>query len=263
MGRLAGKTCLIVGGTSGIGRACSVLFRSEGARVVASGVGVDSARFDGELGIPTIEADVCDRTAIDSLFDHAFKHLGGRLDVLLHVAGIGGRKLGDGALADCTDLAWDTVFDANARGVFWTNRAAVRLMRAQSLDQSGIRGSIVNVGSVLARSPSPERFGTIAYAASKGAVEALTIAAASAYASERIRFNVVAPGLIVTPMSTRAVEDPAIMAYLATKQPLAGGPGTVDDVAQAALYLCEPTSRLITGVVLPVDGGWSVSEGKS
>lgn len=263
MGRLAGKTCLIVGGTSGIGRACSVLFRSEGARVVASGVEVDSARFEDESGIPTIEADVCDRTAIDSLFEHTLKHLGGRLDVLLHVAGIGGRKLGDGALADCTDLAWETVIDANARGVFWTNRAAVRLMRAQSPDQFGIRGSIVNVGSVLARSPSPERFGTIAYAASKGAVEALTIAAASAYASERIRFNVVAPGLIDTPMARRAVEDPAIGAYLKTKQPLAGGPGTVDDVAHAALYLCEPTSRLITGVVLSVDGGWSVSEGKS
>lgn len=263
MKRLEGKTCLIVGGTSGIGRACSVLFRSEGAEVVASGIEVDSARFEAGLRITTIEADVRDRTAIDLLFDRALALLGGRLDVLLHVAGIGGRKLGDGALADCTDLAWETVIDANARGVFWTNRAAVRLMRAQTPDRFGIRGSIVNVGSVLARSPSPERFGTIAYAASKGAVEALTIASASAYAAERIRFNVVAPGLIATPMSTRAVEDPAIMAYLATKQPLAGGPGTVDDVAHAALYLCEPTSRLITGVVLSVDGGWSVSEGKA
>jgi NAD(P)-dependent dehydrogenase (short-subunit alcohol dehydrogenase family) len=69
-------------------------------------------------------------------------------------------------------------------------------------------------------------------------------------------------GLIETPMAARAVGDPAIRDYLATKQPLAGGPGSPDDCAEAALYLCEPASRFVTGVVLAVDGGWSVSEGQ-
>ena len=102
----------------------------------------------------------------------------------------------------------------------------------------------------------------IAYAASKGAIRAMTLAAAARYARDRIRFNLIAPGLIDTPMAARAVGDPAIRAYLATKQPMAGGPGTAEDCAEAALYLCEPASRFVTGVVLNVDGGWCVSEGQ-
>ena len=90
----------------------------------------------------------------------------------------------------------------------------------------------------------------------------MTLAAAARYARDRIRFNLIAPGLIETPMAGRAVGDPAIRAYLATKQPMAGGPGTAEDCAEAALYLCEPASRFLTGVVLNVDGGWCVSEGQ-
>ena len=78
----------------------------------------------------------------------------------------------------------------------------------------------------------------------------MTLAAAARYARDRIRFNLLAPGLIDTPMAARAVGDPAIRAYLATKQPIAGGPGTADDCAEAALYLCEPASRFVTGTVL-------------
>ena len=149
----------------------------------------------------------------------------------------------------------------NASGVFLTNRAAVRFMLEQPLDATGLRGTVVNVGSVLDRSPSPAHFGTIAYAASKGAVRALTLAAAAQYAPDRIRFNLLVPGLIDTPMAARAVNDPRIRPYLATKQPMAGGPGSADDVAEAALYLCEPASRFVTGAELVVDGGWCVSEG--
>ena len=132
----------------------------------------------------------------------------------------------------------------------------------QPHDDRGLRGTVLNMGSVLAGSPAPDFFGTLAYAASKGAIEAMTRCAAARYARDRIRFNVIAPGLIETPMSGRAVSDPAIRSYLATKQPLADGPGTPDDCAEAALYLCEPASRFVTGVVLNVDGGWCVCEGQ-
>jgi NAD(P)-dependent dehydrogenase (short-subunit alcohol dehydrogenase family) len=118
------------------------------------------------------------------------------------------------------------------------------------------------MGSVLGWSPAADYFGTIAYAASKGAIQALTLCAAARYALDGIRFNVIAPALIETPMAARAVTDPAIRAYLATKQPLAGGPGTAEDCAQAALFLCEPASRFLTGVVLNVDGGWCISDGQ-
>ena len=95
----------------------------------------------------------------------------------------------------------------NAYGVFLTNREAVRIMLTQPLDAAGLRGTVVNVGSVLDRSPSPAHFGTLAYAASKGAVRALTLAAAARYAPDRIRFNLLAPGLIDTPMAARAAND--------------------------------------------------------
>ena len=145
------------------------------------------------------------------------------------MAGISGRRFGDGALDECTVEGWDAVLNANARSLFLTNRAAVRQMLAQPLDEHALRGTVLNMGSVLGWSPAPEFFGTYAYAASKGAIRAMTLIAAARYARDRIRFNLIAPGLIETPMAARAVTDPVIRAYLATKQPLAGGPGTPED----------------------------------
>jgi len=258
---------LIVGGTSGIGLASARRFLEEGARIVICGLEAESTQKAVEtlssLG-PThgITADVRDSKRVEELFQEALGSLGGRLDVLFHAAGISGRKFGDGPLHECTDLGWDTVLDANAKGLFLTNRAAVRQMQAQPIDRNGLRGTVLNMGSVLATSPSPDLFGTVAYAASKGAVWALTRSASARYAQERIRFNLLAPGLIDTPMAARAVGDPTILAYLSAKQPLSEGPGTDADCAEAALYLCEPASRFVTGTVLTVDGGWCVSEGQ-
>ena len=266
-GRLEGRGCLIVGGTSGIGLASARRFLQEGARVVVSGHTDESTREAlgplASLGtVHGVTADVTVPGSVEALFLEAMDALGGRLDVLFHVAGISGRRFGDGPLHECTADGWDTVMDANAKGLFLTNQAAVRRMLAQALDDAGLRGTVLNMGSVLGWSPSPEWFGTYAYAASKGAIRAMTMAAAARYASDRVRFNLIAPGLIDTPMATRAVGDPAIRDYLAAKQPIAGGPGTPDDCAEAALYLCEPASRFVTGSVLTVDGGWCVSEGR-
>jgi NAD(P)-dependent dehydrogenase (short-subunit alcohol dehydrogenase family) len=265
-GRLEGRGCLVVGGTSGIGLASARRFLEEGARVVVTGHSAESTREALEQLAPLgpahgVTADVTAPGGVEALFQEAMATLGGRLDVLFHVAGISGRRLGDGPLHECTEEGWDAVMNANARGLFLTNQAAVRRMLAQEIDEAGLRGTVLNMGSVLGWSPSPELFGTYAYAASKGAVRAMTMAAAARYASERVRFNLIAPGLIDTPMAARAVGNPTIRAYLAAKQPLAGGPGTPEDCAEAALYLCEPASRFVTGAVLTVDGGWCVSEG--
>lgn len=266
-GRLAGRTCLIVGGTSGIGLASATRFLGEGARVVAAGL-PDGAgeRAIGQLrplgDVAFLPVDVRQAAEVDMLVRAAVAHLGGRLDILFHVAGISGRSLGDGPLHDCRDEGWDAVLDVNARGVFFTNRAAVRVMLNQLHDAAGIRGTVLNLGTALVSSPSPRYFGTYAYSASKGAVHAMTLAAAARYAPDRIRFNLLVPGLIDTPMAARAVGDPAIRRYLESKQPLAGGPGAAQDVAEAALYLCEPAARFVTGTALTVDGGWSVSEGQ-
>jgi NAD(P)-dependent dehydrogenase (short-subunit alcohol dehydrogenase family) len=258
---------VIVGGTGGIGLATARRFLEEGARIVVSGLSDDEVRrASAELSSAgpawAVVADVSRGDSVEALFETAMGHLGGRLDVLFHVAGISGRRLGDGPLHECNEEGWDAVMDVNARGMFLTNRAAVRRMLAQAIDAHGLRGTVLNMGSVLGWSPSPELFGTYAYAASKGAIRAMTLAAASRYARDRVRFNLIAPALIDTPMAARAVGDPAIRAYLATKQPIADGPGTPADVAEAALYLCEPASRFVTGTVLAVDGGWCVSEGQ-
>ena len=262
-GRLDGYACLVVGGTGGIGLAVARRFLVEGARVVVTGLDpLDDPAGLAALGpFWALTADVGDPASVEAAFADALDRLGGRLDVLLHVAGISGRRLGDGPLADCSTEGWDAVLGVNARGTFLTNRAAVRRMRAQEPDRFGLRGTVVNTGSVLDRSPSPDLFGTVAYAASKGAVRALTLAAASAHARDRIRFNLLVPGLITTPMAARAVNDPAVRAFLAAKQPMVGGPGSPSDCAEAALYLCEPASRFVTGVELVVDGGWSVTDG--
>ncbi len=266
-GRLDGRTCLIVGGTSGIGLASAHRFLEEGARVVVAGqspeVGRSAVARLGPLG-PVWDVAIelaSGEPEVARLFTFALNALGGRLDVLLHVAGISGRRFGDGPLHECTGAGWDRVMEVNASGVFLTNRAAVRFMLRQPIDATGLRGTVVNVGSVLDRAPSPSHFGTIAYAASKGAVRSLTRAAAALYAPERVRFNLLAPGLIDTPMAARAVNDPRIRPYVAARQAIAGGPGSAEDVAEAALYLCEPASRFVTGAELVVDGGWCVSEG--
>ena len=265
--RLLGRNCLIVGGTSGIGLAAARRFLAEGARLVVSGRADDSSTAaHGQLAsvgpITTLVADLADADAITRLVPRAVEILGGRLDVLFHVAGMSGRKFGDGPLDACTDMGWDGTLDANARSVFLTNRAAVRQMRTQTLDDAGLRGSVVNTGSILGRSPSPRLFNTFAYSAAKGALLSMTLNAAATYASERIRFNIVVPGLIDTPMAARSTTNPEALHYLRTKQPLASGPGRAEDVAEAVLYLCEPASRFVTGSILEVDGGWHLSEGQ-
>lgn len=266
-GRLEGRGCLIVGGTSGIGLASARRFLQEGARLVVSGHSDESTRAAlgslASLGpVHGVTADLAVPGSVEALLLEAMDALGGRLDVLFHVAGISGRRFGDGPLHECTPEGWDTVMDVNAKGLFLTNQAAVRQMLTQAIDDAGLRGTVLNMGSVLGWSPSPELFGTYAYAASKGAIRAMTLAAAARYARDRVRFNLIAPSLIDTPMAIRAVGDPTIRDYLAAKQPIAEGPGTADDCAEAALYLCEPASRFVTGSVLTVDGGWCVSEGR-
>lgn len=267
-GRLEDQTCLIVGGTGGIGLATAQRFLCEGARVVVSGRTTEEAQLAAEaLGgqAEAIAADLGEPgvSSADAanLIGEAVRRLGGRLDILFHVAGISGRSMGDGPLAECSLEGWERVLFVNATAAFLTNQAAVRQMLTQPLNRHGLRGAVLNLGSVLSRSPSPKLFGTIAYAASKGALESLTLAAAARYAADRIRFNLLAPSLIDTPMSRRAMGDPRIQTYLRAKQPIRGGAGEPDDVAEAALFLCEPASRFLTGEILTVDGGWRIAEG--
>ena len=257
-GRLHDKRCLIVGGTTGLGLAAARRFLEEGAKLVIAGRSVDkgAAAVDALQGpVQFFACDAADAVQVKLLFEHGQETIGG-LDVLYHVAGISGRRHGDGPLHECTDAGWQATLDANLKSTFLTNRAAVQhfLRHKQA-------GAILNMASVLGWSPAPKHFDTYAYAATKGGILAMSRLAAARYAPDGIRVNVIAPGLIDTPMAARAVHDPEIAAYLRDKQPLRQGPGTPEDCADAAVFLCSDEARFITGTVLPVDGGWCVSDG--
>jgi NAD(P)-dependent dehydrogenase (short-subunit alcohol dehydrogenase family) len=116
---------------------------------------------------------------------------------------------------------------------------------------------------VLGYSPSPGFFTTHAYAAAKSAIIGFSKSLAAFYAKDNIRINVIAPALIDTPMAERAISNPEIQHFLKTKQPLDGGrAGIPEDVDGAAVFLLSGSARFITGQVLTVDGGWTVSEGQ-
>src|SRR5439155_11188910 len=119
------------------------------------------------------------------------------------------------------------------------------------------------MGSVLGFSPSPKFFATHAYAATKSAVIGFTKTSAAYYASQQIRFNVLAPALVETPMAARAAGDETILKFIATKQPLDGGRiGRAEDLDAAVVFFLSDQSRFATGQVLAIDGGWCVAEGQ-
>lgn len=183
----------------------------------------------------------------------------GRIDSLFNVAGISGRKFGDGPLHECTESGWDVTMDTNVKTTFLMCREVLKQMLQQDVNEMGSRGAILNMASVLAFSPEPKHFAAHAYAASKGAIISLSKAMAAFYAPRKIRVNAIAPGLIRTPMSQRAQDNPTIIEFMKTKQPLAEDLLEAEDVAKAALFLLGNDSRHITGEVLTVDGGWRLS----
>jgi NAD(P)-dependent dehydrogenase (short-subunit alcohol dehydrogenase family) len=254
--RFAGKVCLVTGST-GIAEAAARALADEGGSVFVVSRTADNARelADSIAGAGWRAADLSQEQDADASVASCVDRFG-RLDCVYNVAGISGRRFGDGPLHELTVDGWEQVMAANARSTMLVCRAAVRQMLGQQPDVGGGRGAILTMSSVLATSPSPEHFATHAYAASKGAIEAFSRSIAAHYAGDGIRVNVIAPALVATPMSRRAQEDPKILAYLAGKQPLAGGPLDPDDLVGTALYLLSDDARMVTGQVIAVDGGW-------
>ena len=259
-GALLDRTIVIVGGTTGLGLSAARACVAAGGRVVVVGRNPDSAAAAGEaLGGAgrALAADATDPATAPRAIDEALRAFG-RFDGLYHVAGGSGRRKGDGPLHECSDAGWDATLKLNLSGLFYSNRAAVR----QFLKQ-GTGGTVLNMASVLAYAPSPKHFATHAYAAAKAAVIGMTRSAAAYYAPSNVRFNVIAPALVETPMSKRAAGDEQIRRFVATKQPLDGGRiGRPEDADAAAVYFLSDQSKFVTGQVLAVDGGWGVTEGQ-
>lgn len=257
---LAGKVVVIIGGTRGLGLSAVRTCLAAGARVVAVGLEPDAAAALEDEAPGRVHAFAADATrpeTAEQAIARAAAKFGG-FHGLYHVAGGSGRCWGDGPLHALTDAGWEVTLRLNLTSVMYSNRAAVR-----EFLRRGHGGVVLNCGSVLAHSPSPEFFSTHAYTAAKAALEGLTRAAAACYAPHNIRFNLLAPGLVATPMSQRAQADAAIMDFIRRKQPLDGGRiGHPEDLDAAVVFLLSDAARFVTGQVLAVDGGWSVSEGR-
>lgn len=262
--RFAGRHVLVTGSTGMAASAARAIAVEGGAVFLVSRTEAHLRALADEVraaGGPCAwhAADLRREEEVDAAFGSFHAHFG-RLDAVYGVAGISGRRLGDGPIHEASLEGWDAVIAANATSQFLVARAAVRRMLAQRPDAHGQRGAILLMSSALATHPAPAFFATHAYAASKGAIDGLTRALAAYYAPDGIRVNAVAPALVATPMSRRAQDDPAIVAYLGEKQPLADGPIDADAVTATALHLLSDDARMITGQIVAVDGGWGVSE---
>lgn len=249
------KEVLLVTGSSGIAAATARLWAADNP-VFVVGINEEECRcLATELGEASFAvADVRDELAVRNAVAGCLERFG-RIDALFNVAGISARSAGDGPLHECKPAAWDLVMDVNAKGSFLMCREVLGVWTKNA--QAGV---ILNCGSVLARHPQRDHFATVGYAASKGAIEAMSAAAAAYYAPCGIRINVIAPGLVRTPMSARAQANPRITEYMTHKQPLTKGLLSADDVGKTACFLLRSDSSPITGQIITVDGGWGVSE---
>jgi NAD(P)-dependent dehydrogenase (short-subunit alcohol dehydrogenase family) len=252
--RLAGKTAIVTGASSGIGRAISLLFAQEGAIVIAADVTTDVV----EGGTPVIDelrkisedavfmtADISKQSEVQVLFDDVAKRYG-RVDILVNNAVVRGGS----SLVDTDEAEWDRVTDVNLKGAYLCLRAAVRQMLTQEIVDEA-RGRIVNITSQHGMIAAP---GDFAYGVSKAGMVYMTKQVASDYGHESIICNAVAPGKILTGKGGRAV-DPEMLDYSRSRTPLPRL-GKPIDVARAVLFLASAEATYVTGHNLMVDGGW-------
>ena len=239
-GELADVRAVVTGGASGIGAAVVRAMLARGAVVTAIDRVVDGVPD----GAGAQQADVRDDTAVRAAVAGAAEAMGG-IDVVVNNAGVGAQ----GTVADGDDAEWLRVLDVNVLGIMRVTRAALPHLRRSQ------HGAVVNTSSVAAWVGLPAR---ALYSASKGAVQALTLAMAADFVREGIRVNCVNPGTVDTPWVGRLLDaagDPAAeRAALEARQP-SGRLVTADEVAHAVCYLASPLASATTGTALAVDGG--------
>ncbi len=253
--RFSGKSVVVTGAASGIGRATTLLFAREGATVFAADLnlsGAEAVAREGDNIIP-VACDVCDVAQIKALMDHAAGTCGG-IDVVFNNAGAGGAREN---IAEIDADGWDRTMDLLLRSVAMGIRYAVPHMKQRP------GAAIVNTSSVAAVGPG---YSPTAYAVAKAGVLHLTKCAATDLAQFGIRVNAVQPGFINTNIFTASMEMPAelvdtakaMIAQLSSHAQPVGRGGQPDDIANAVAFLCSDAAGFVTGTSLIVDGGITV-----
>lgn len=245
---LQDKTAIVTGASSGIGRAVSLAYAREGARVVVSDIadegGAETVRMiESEVSGAEaffVRADAAEPEDHTSLVDAAIERFG-RLDIACNNAGIGGELSPVGTLS--VD-GWRKVIEINLSGVFYAMRAQIPRM----LETGG--GAIVNMASILGQVGQPE---TAGYVAAKHGVVGLTKAAALDYAKEGIRINVVGPAYIDTPLLEDLPDE--MMKALIAAHPI-GRLGRAEEVANLVTWLSSERASFVTGAYYAIDGGY-------
>lgn len=242
MGLLDGKVVVVTGAGSGMGKATAVICAREGAKVVLSDVSGAEEATAAAIGGDTVamRCDASDEAQVEALVGEAVSRFG-RLDAMMNVAGVS-----DGGLLEGVGQEqYDFIMNVNLRGVVWGTKHAIRAMK----DNGG--GAIVNWSSLAGLMPSA---GASIYSASKAAVVQLTKSAAVEYGHANIRANALCPGMIATEgMGALALKyDPS----KATRNPL-GRAGKPEDAGELAAFLASDRASYLTGVIIPLDGGWN------
>lgn len=244
---LENKVAIVTGGGSGIGKAISILYASEGAKIVVSDIDekgsnetVSEIKAKGGDAI-FVKADTSKPDDSKNVVEQAVKQFGG-LHIAVNNAGIGGPLKATG---EYPIDGWDKTIAINLSGVFYGLRYQIPAM----LSSGG--GSIVNVASILGKVGTKN---SAAYVASKHGVIGLTEAAALEYADQNIRINSIGPGYILTPLLTNTLDD-VVMKALVGLHPM-GRLGTSEEVAELALWLNSDKASFVTGAYYNVDGGY-------
>lgn len=228
-----------------------------GVLVAGAGGGIGSAvvRELNRRGVPTVGVDrdtidITEPGGAERALEFAARELGFVAGVV-HAVGMSGRRLGDGPISTCTDEAWREVHRVNHESVFRLLRAAVPTLAANG------GGAVAVVGSALARTLDAD-FLTVAYASAKAALLPLVRSSAYVGAPDRVRVNLVSPGVVDTPMARRAVESPVLQPRLQDLQRVSRGPQSADSVARVVCWVLSDDAADISGAEIPADGGWTL-----
>lgn len=247
---IAGKVCLVTGGTSGIGRAIALGFAQAGAKVlVGSSNPAKVETMRRELGPEhdAVELDVSNPTSVNEAVARAVSRFG-RLDALVNAAGVIKRM----PSLEMSVEEFKRVIDVNLVGAFLVNQAAGRVMKDQPPDSHNQRGSIVNIASLNSYVSLTE---VLAYAASKSGVMGITRGLANEWATYGIRVNGIAPGLFPTDLSRPQIDGTPRGNWLKQHTPM-NRFGDLEELVGAAIYLISPAASFVTGETIIVDGGF-------